>query len=148
MKLKAGTSLSEDILNELIDTAQEAVAAKGRTTTLGRNYGACVYTVHGHFFKGINLFSPTHSLTLHAEQVALVNAAAHGDPLIQAMAIASDDPTVLPIPCGICRQALFENDRFSKVDIQVICLQGDETKLFRMTELYPEPWPDREPQTS
>ena len=148
MKLKPVTCLSEDIMNQLTDTAQKAVSAMGRTTALGRNYGACVYTVHGHFFKGINLFSPTHSLTLHAEQVALVNAAVHGDPLIQAMAIASDDRTILPIPCGICRQALFENARFSKVDIQLICVQGAGAKLFRLTELYPEPWPDREPQIS
>jgi len=147
MKFKAGSCLDESILNELIATAQEAVAAKGRTTALGRNYGTSVYTVHGRFFKGINLFSPTHSLTLHAEQVALVNAAVHGDPLIKAMAIASDDRTLLPIPCGICRQALFENARFSKVDIQLICVQGGDAKLFRLTELYPEPWPDREPQT-
>lgn len=147
MKLTVTTCLDENILKELIDTAQAAVAATGRTTALGRNYGACVYTVHGRFFKGINLFSPTHSLTLHAEQVALVNGAVHGDPLIQAMAIASDDRTILPIPCGICRQALFENARFSKVDIQLICVQGADAKLFRLTELYPEPWPDREPQT-
>ncbi|MBU0960016.1 MAG: hypothetical protein KKD01_05465 [Proteobacteria bacterium] len=148
MKLNAPSCIDEKILSELIDTAQKAVSATGRTTTLGGNYGACVYTMHGLFFKGINLFSPTHSLTLHAEQVALVNAAVHGDPLIQAIAIASDDLSILPIPCGICRQALFENARFSKVDIQLICLRGTDAKSFRLTELYPEPWPDREPQSS
>ncbi len=147
MKLRT-CDLKKDIVDELIAVAQEAVAAPGRTTSLGRNYGASVYTLPGHIFKGLNLFSPTHSLTLHAEQAALVNAAVHGEPLIQAMAIASDDPTVRPIPCGICRQALFENARFSKVDIQLICVQGTEVKLFRLTELYPEPWPDREPQIS
>ena len=147
MKLKAGNVLDKTVVDQLIDSAQQAVVAAGRTTALGRNYGACVYTVHDRFFKGINLFSPTHSLTLHAEQVALVNAAVHGDPLVQALAIASDDRTLLPIPCGICRQALFENSRFSKVDIQIICVRGRDTKVFRLTELYPDPWPDREPQT-
>lgn len=148
MKLKVPSCLDEDLVTRLIDTAQEAVTAIGRTTIIGRNYGACVYTVNNRFFKGLNLFSPSHSLTLHAEQVALVNAALHGDPLIQAMAIASDDPTVVPVPCGICRQALFENARFSKVDIQLICIQETNTTRFSLTELYPKPWPDREPQNS
>jgi len=145
MKLKT-CELKEQVVKELIIVAQEAVVDTGRTTSLGRHYGASVYTLQGRFFKGINLFSPPHSLTLHAEQTALVNAAVHGDPLIQAMAITSDDPTVPPMPCGICRQALFENARFSKMNIQLICVQGTDVKLFRLTELYPKPWPDRDPQ--
>lgn len=106
------------------------------------NYGAAVLTTNQDVYGGRNRFSPSHSLTLHAEQVALAHCFAHADPLILAIAITSTDKTVEPWPCGICRQLLFENARFSGYDILVIT----KTKTRPLSELYPHPWPDRPPK--
>lgn len=104
-------------------------------------YGAAVLTVNQAIYGGRNLFSPSHSLTMHAEQVALAHCFAHGDPLILAMAIASTDRSVEPLPCGMCRQLLFENARYSGYDLLIITRAGN----YHLSELYPHPWPNRLP---
>ncbi|WP_338602335.1 cytidine deaminase family protein [Desulfoferula mesophila] len=105
-------------------------------------YGAAVLTTNQAIYGGVNRFSPSHSLTLHAEQVALAHCFAHADPLILAMAITSVDQSAQPVPCGICRQLLFENARFSGYDIAVIT----KSQTYYLSELYPHPWPDRPPK--
>ncbi len=147
MKLHRIKKIGDQIESKLIYKATKAILDGHRTTIAGIRYGACAYSSKGRYYVGFNIFSSTQSLTLHAEQVALVNAAIHKDPLIQAIAISSEDELLIPVPCGICRQALFENARFSKVDILIICIAKKEIKSFYLTELYPNQWPDREPKS-
>lgn len=106
------------------------------------NYGAAVLTTKNEIYGGKNRFSPSHSLTLHAEQVALAHCFVHGDPLISAIALSSTDQSLEPIPCGICLQLLFENARYSGYDIHIINKFG----RYNLSELYPLPWPNRAPQ--
>jgi len=107
-------------------------------------YGAAVLTTGNAIYGGKNRFSPSHNLTLHAEQVALAHCFAHGDPLISAIAVSSTDRSIEPVPCGICLQLLFENARYSGCDIHIIT----KARSYNLTELYPFPWPNRPPVKS
>lgn len=124
---------AEDMLKEPFSFGVEIAA-----------YGAAVLTTNQAIYGGRNRFSPSHSLTMHAEQVALAHCFAHGDPLITAIAVASSDRSAEPLPCGMCRQLLFENARHSGCDIRVITRAGSHN----LSELYPFPWPDRPPLKS
>jgi cytidine deaminase len=133
-------------MDRLAKNVRQAVKESVPLELRGARYGACVLSTRGKIYRGGNMFSSTQSLSVHAEQAALIHAASHGDPLVRAIAIASDDPTTEPFPCGSCRQIIFENARHSKLDILVLCYQPRRGRpsVHKISELYPLPWPGRE----
>lgn len=59
----------------------------------GWRFGSAVLTKHGNIYSSGQYFSDTYSLTLHAEQAALVHAAAHGEhDVIAIAAVSTEDP--------------------------------------------------------
>ena len=146
MRLKK-IKINESYINKLAKMAYKAVLMPRVPKDLGAKYGAAVLSINNEIYYGFNIFSSTHSLSLHAEQCAIVNAKINNDYLIKAIAISSDDASTLPLPCGICRQLLYENSRYSKIDILVIiCNTSHVKKTYYLSELLPFPWPSRKPK--
>jgi cytidine deaminase len=109
-------------------------------------YAAAVLTTTGNTYSAAQYFSDTYSLTLHAEQCALVHAAAHGEGDILAIAVTSNEALEKDKfcnPCHMCKQLLWENQLRSKQDIIVILVNNhDQIKEVPLTEMLPYPWPD------
>jgi cytidine deaminase len=108
-------------------------------------YGAAVLAEDGNIYSGGQYKAETRQISLHAEQVALVHAAAHGQSHIRAVAVVSDeDPSgdAFTNPCGICKQALYESALYSGKPMLFIFanLQGRYV-LKKLDELIVYPWP-------
>src|SRR3990167_6102896 len=93
-------------------------------------FGAAVLTKTGHIYSASAYWSDTATLTLHAEQAALVHAAAHGErDIIAIVCVSTEDESGKKIchPCGLCKQLIYESTRHSGIDIEVIManLQGE-----------------------
>lgn len=69
--------------------------------------GAALMTTGGELFLGSNVENASYGLSLCAERVALVKAVSAGCRDFRAMAVVADG-SVVPYPCGACRQALSE----------------------------------------
>jgi cytidine deaminase len=138
------TPISSDKKTELI---HEAMLALGNCYPKDskRVYAAAVLAGDGHIYSASNYGSDTASLTLHAEQSALAHAAAHGQGVIHAVAVTSNED--LPKgeftpPCHMCKQLLWESRRRSDVPLLIILSNNfGETKEIYIDELMPLPWP-------
>jgi len=144
-----GTHLKEGTIQSLIYAALGALETSfvyppGRTQC-----AASVLTVQGNVFSAGSYFSASHTLTVHAEQAALVHAAAHGEPLIDAIAIVcagtSKRVDGFTRPCGLCRQIIHENSlQNGGADIQVIMCNPDGSYTIQtIAELMPKAWPEK-----
>lgn len=139
-------SLDHEQLTELVASARTAIETAVVFGAGKTRCGAAVLTMSGRIYSSGNLFSETHTLTLHAEQGAIAHAAAHGDTGVVAIAIACDDvppgEAGFARPCGICRQLIYEvSSRQGGQEIQVIMCDGKgEYDIRSITELLPFPW--------
>lgn len=140
-----------DNYNELVKAAIQALEKAFVRIPRNNRYAAAVLTTKGNIYSAGNYFSSTFTLSIHAEQAALIHAAAHGEPLIKAIAVVSEeDPEQIKLchPCGLCRQLIFENSRLSKEPLDVLmCNLKGEYEIVKIKELVPFPWPDRPPTT-
>jgi cytidine deaminase len=130
----------------LCAAAEEACNTGARRDAIGSRYGAAVLSVSGRHYEGRNWFSPSLSLSIHAEHSAVVHAELHDDSEVRAIAIACSDDSHEPVPCGICRQVLFESARVSGLDIVVLTTTSSHQRRYNLSELYPNPWPNRPPR--
>ena len=73
----------------------------------GFRVGAAILTTTGEIFTGVNVENSSYGATICAERVACSKAISEGFRNFEAIAIAtySGDQAV---PCGMCRQFLFE----------------------------------------
>ena len=90
----------------------------------------------GVLFSGCNVENASYGLTICAERVATFSALAAGKKRIEVIAVtcpdaALDAPTDYLMPCGACRQVLFE---FGGPDLIVIV---DRVGTMRLSELLP-----------
>ncbi|HUB92751.1 MAG TPA: hypothetical protein VL945_02220 [Candidatus Saccharimonadales bacterium] len=119
-------------------------------------YAAAVLTKTGKIYSGSNYSSDTASLLLHAEQTALAHAAMHRDPDIMAIAVVGKggahlsvsridvkEGKELAVPCGMCRQLIWENSLRSgnKVEVVMANLKGRYV-VKEIRDLVPHPWPE------
>ncbi|HEV8415666.1 MAG TPA: cytidine deaminase [Bryobacteraceae bacterium] len=81
----------------------EEAESYARPAVSGYRVGAVVRGTSGALYVGANIEFPGVNLsqTVHAEQAALSNAFMHDEPGIEAIAVSA-------VPCGHCRQFLFE----------------------------------------
>jgi cytidine deaminase len=97
--------------------------------------GAAVYA-NGEVFQGVNVENASFGATICAERAAVCAAITAGCDDITAIAIVGDSETPTP-PCGLCLQVLAE---FDPEMVVVLGGSGDEVRVCRLNELYPEPF--------
>lgn len=96
--------------------------------------GACVLGGSGKIYEGCNFENASYGLAICAERNAIGTAIASGEKEILAIAIYSPNMENC-LPCGACRQVVFE---FRKdKDIDIITQVGDGYKVYKITELLP-----------
>ena len=94
--------------------------------------GAALLTKSGEVFTGINVENSSFGATICAERTAFVKAVSEGHREFDAIAVVSSDGEVLP--CGICRQFMFE---FGD-DLKIITGEDeDHLKITEISELLP-----------
>lgn len=84
--------------------------------------GAALLTEEGKIFTGCNVENATYGATVCAERTALFKAVSEGFRHFKAIAIVFGE-TDMGVPCGICRQVIFE---FGKsIDVVMANLNGE-----------------------
>ncbi|MCE7741073.1 MAG: cytidine deaminase [Candidatus Heimdallarchaeota archaeon] len=98
--------------------------------------GAVLLMKSGNIFTGCNVEFSDY-LALHAEVNAIGSAVDGGEKDIQAVVVYSiSSPPVLP--CGSCRQKLFEFSLMFKHDIKVLAFNNQEEEIeMLLSELLP-----------
>lgn len=101
----------------------------------GFHVGAALLSCDGVVYTGVNVESSSYGATICAERTALVKALSEGAREFVAIAIASDAerPTM---PCGICRQMLFDY----APGLEVIAVGAHEVMVITLAELLPHPF--------
>jgi len=97
--------------------------------------GACVLAESGETYIGCNVENASYGLTTCAERNAIANAIANGEKSILAVAIYSPNMENC-LPCGACRQVIYEFQRNKEVEI--ITKYEDGYKVHKINELLPE----------
>lgn len=97
--------------------------------------GACVLAGSGKTYTGCNIENASYGLTVCAERNAIASAIANGEKSITAIAIYSPN-TDNCMPCGACRQVIFEFQKDNEIDI--ITQDADSFKVHKISNLLPE----------
>lgn len=95
--------------------------------------GAALITDTGEIFTGVNVENSSIGATICAERTAYVKAISEGYKKIDAIAVVSGEGAVLP--CGICRQFMFEFGDNLKI---ITGDDEDNLKVYYIKELLPE----------
>jgi cytidine deaminase len=110
------------------------------------HYGAAVLTTKGNIYSAGQYKAGSRQISLHAEQAALVHAAAHGEHQIHAIAIVSNEDgsgEAFTNPCGICKQALYESSLDAGVPMEVILANAKGDWVVKsLDEFIVYPWPN------
>lgn len=118
----------------LLDKAKEV--SKNAYAPYSKFYvGACVLTKNGNTYVGCNVENASYGLAICAERIAVTNAVANADSEIVAVAIYSPNVENC-LPCGACRQVIFEFQKNSEID--VITQDGEGYKIHKINQLLPE----------
>jgi len=118
---------------ELISLARVA-AAKAYAPYSRFQVGCAVESVDGKVVTGANMENACYRLGLCAEQSALTAAQhAFGLDKVARIAVAGGTGAIVCTPCGGCRQAILETAQLSGRDIEILCSNGDGTKVERFT---------------
>jgi len=117
----------------LIDRARAAIQYAYAPYS-GYRVGAAVRWESGRITSGGNIENSSYGLTVCAERVALYKGIADGESRPAALAVAVQ-ATVLPVPCGACRQVMTEwaND----LPIYLVNGQG-EVRRTELLRIFPE----------
>jgi len=96
--------------------------------------GAALLTKEGKVFTGCNVENASYGATNCAERTAIFKAVSEGYRKFDAIAIVLDEHE-FGVPCGICRQVIFE---FGKdIDVVMANLKG-EYEVQKITEILPK----------
>lgn len=101
--------------------------------------GATLLTKSGKVYTGCNLGSENGLFNICAERVAVLKMLSEGNQDIEKIAVVGgpEDKLIYTIPCGICRQLLFDLGK----GIKIIAGYYEEEKLiikeFNITDLLP-----------
>jgi len=123
---------------ELVEAAR-AVRERAHAPYSRFKVGAAVRSASGAIYPGCNVENASYGATLCAERAALSAMVAGGEALAVAVAIytESDEPAM---PCGICRQVLFELAADPKEALLVHVAGPNGTKDTTLGALLPEPF--------
>lgn len=96
--------------------------------------GAALETDSG-IYKGTNIENVNYSNTIHAEEVALVQAHLNDATEYLALAVVTEGEGGIP-PCGRCRQSLAE---FCPMDMPIFTAKDGDITSRTLGDLLPEP---------
>ncbi len=130
--------MNKEITEKLINAAQTA-RESSYSPYSNFSVGAALITKDGTVYTGANIESASFTPTICAERVAFFTAVHNGERSFEAIAIvggkAGEKLTQFCAPCGVCRQVMTE---FCDGDFKVILFNGTESKIFTLSELFPE----------
>jgi cytidine deaminase len=123
---------------ELIAAARQA-ALMAYAPYSGFSVGCAIESVDGAVVTGVNVENACYRLGVCAEQSALSAAqSAFGLQSVARIAVAGGDGSgvslagdIVCMPCGGCRQAIYEASCLSGRDIEIICSNGDGSAVER-----------------
>lgn len=125
----------EDLILKLLPVAKLFAATPISHFPVGAVAKARVSDVSGEFtlFLGANIEFPGLALTqtIHAEQATVMNAWLQGAMQIDAIAVSA-------VPCGLCRQFLFEIEGSRTLDVIVQRTDADGSTTARLHDLLPQ----------
>ena len=100
----------------------------------GFRVGAAILTTTGEIFTGVNVENSSYGATICAERVACAKAISEGFRNFEAIAVATY-AGVQAVPCGMCRQFLFEFAPNLKV---IIGRDEENIEVTSLDELLPK----------
>lgn len=95
--------------------------------------GAALLTESGKVYTGVNIENSSYGGTICAERVAFTKAISEGERQFKVIAIASDEGEAMP--CGICRQFMYEFN--SKLEV-ITGENEDSLRVQTLEQLLPE----------
>lgn len=118
------------------DDALVAAARAARSNACARwsrfHVGAALLTSDGRIYTGVNVECSSYGGTICAERTALVKALSEGERDFVAIAVATSSAEPV-MPCGLCRQLLFDYAR----EIRVIAVGERDVVRATLRELLP-----------
>ena len=121
-----------DISNEKLYEIAEGARANAYAPFSNFCVGAALLTTDGEIYTGVNIENSSYGATICAERTAFVKAISEGKRQFSKIAISAGD--VESVPCGICRQFMYE---FSP-EIEIITKADGVLKVRPLTQLLPE----------
>lgn len=95
--------------------------------------GAALLASSGKVYTGVNVENSSYGGTICAERVAFTKAISEGELRFKAIAIAADEGEAMP--CGICRQFMYEFNP----ELEVITGENEDSlRVQTMEQLLPE----------
>lgn len=95
--------------------------------------GAALMTCEGRIYTGVNIENSSYGATICAERTAFVKAVSEGEREFEAIAVYADGGEA--VPCGICRQFMYE---FApEIDI-ITGTDADNLNIRSLKQLLPE----------
>ena len=101
-KIPASDVGDDALARSALDAMQHAYSPYSRVRV-----GAALLAEDGRVFTGCNVENASFGMTSCAERTAVVKAVSEGARLFETLAIVTDGERAL-MPCGACRQVLFE----------------------------------------
>lgn len=102
----------------------------------GFRVGAAILTTDGRVYAGANVENASLGLSVCAERNAVMRAVGEGARDFAKMVVVTDSPGVV-MPCGMCRQIIWEFCR--DLPILIKSTGGGEVRT-NITELLPKPF--------
>ncbi len=126
--------IEQDVLNELLDKAEEA-RSHSYSPYSGYSVGAALLTKDGKIYLGCNVENASYTPTICAERNAFFKAVFDGIRDFSAIAVIGSGESPA-FPCGVCRQVMAE---FCERDFIIVTSNKDKTIVVRNTlnELLP-----------
>ena len=126
--------IEQDVLNELLDKAEEA-RSHSYSPYSGYSVGAALLTKDGKIYLGCNVENASYTPTICAERNAFFKAVFDGIRDFSAIAVIGSGE-IPAFPCGVCRQVMAE---FCERDFIIVTSNKDKTIVVRNTlnELLP-----------
>lgn len=122
--------------DELIGLARE-VRERAHAPYSGFRVGAALLSRDGRVFTGVNVENASIGLSVCAERNAIGRAVADGVRDFAKLAIVTDATEEPTMPCGVCRQVIWE---FAH-DLPIIVESGTGTRVHTtIAELFPRPF--------
>jgi cytidine deaminase len=128
-----GEHLSDD---ELIGLARE-VKENAHAPYSGFRVGAALLARDGRVFTGVNVENASVGLSVCAERNAIARAVADGVTDFERLAIVTDETEAPTMPCGVCRQVIWEFAHDLPIIVESRPGERVDTSI---TELFPRPF--------